>query len=80
MNVKLDVIRKTRFNKGYTQEDMAFELQISQSQYNRLENGENKFSLEKLSRVLEILELKPNEIVHFNKNEIDFLRQIVKIS
>ncbi len=50
-------IRKTRENKGFSQEAMALELDIIQSSYGRLEKDDNRLTVPKLQKIAEILEI-----------------------
>lgn len=64
-------IKRLRKSKGFSQEDMAEKLHISQSAYARIENGEsNSWSiyLEKLS---EIFEVKPENFVSDDSNNFN---------
>ncbi|MEN4758984.1 MULTISPECIES: helix-turn-helix transcriptional regulator [unclassified Chryseobacterium] len=55
-------IRKIRRNKDFTQEYMAFEMGISQKAYSDIENSKVKINLEILTKISNILEIKPSEI------------------
>lgn len=59
-------IKNIRELKNLTQEFVAERLDISQSAYSRLENGETKISKEKLIQIAEILEVKPEDIKEFD--------------
>lgn len=48
-------IRKIREKKGYSQDYMAQELEISQASYARLESEETKLSIDRLLKIAEIL-------------------------
>jgi transcriptional regulator with XRE-family HTH domain len=50
---KLKVARKER---GFSHENMAMELGISQAAYSNLENNESKLTVERLIKISEILE------------------------
>lgn len=69
MKVKHHKIREVRLNKGYSQEFMAEVMEISQSQYSRLENGETTFDVEKLGKVIEILQVNPMDIIDFEESK-----------
>lgn len=49
-------IRRIREQKGYSQEYMAQELEISQASYARIENEETKLSIDRLFEISNILE------------------------
>jgi len=55
-------IRKIRRNKDFTQEYMAFEMGISQKAYSDIENSKVKINLEILTKISNILEIKPSDI------------------
>lgn len=55
-------IRKIRRSKDLTQEYMAFEMGISQKAYSDIENSKVKINLEILTKISEILEIKPSDI------------------
>ncbi|MCS3869405.1 transcriptional regulator with XRE-family HTH domain [Chryseobacterium ginsenosidimutans] len=51
-----------RRSKDFTQEYMAFEMGISQKAYSDIENSKVKINLETLTKISDILEIKPSEI------------------
>ncbi|MBT2620878.1 MULTISPECIES: helix-turn-helix domain-containing protein [Chryseobacterium] len=55
-------IRKVRRSKDFTQEYMAFEMGISQKAYSDIENSKVKINLDILSKISNILEIKPSDI------------------
>ena len=55
-------IRKIRRSKDFTQEYMAFEMGISQKAYSDIENSKVKINIEILTKVSNILEIKPSDI------------------
>ena len=55
-------IRKIRRDRDLTQEYMAFEMGISQKAYSDIENSKVKINLEILTKVSNILDIKPSEI------------------
>lgn len=50
-------IRNLREMKGFSQEFMAIQLDISQKTYGRLENGEAKLHIQRLFDIAKILEM-----------------------
>ena len=58
-NIKkiLKMIRDARKIKGLTHENMAYELNMSPSAYNKLERSETTLSLERLLKIKDILDL-----------------------
>jgi transcriptional regulator with XRE-family HTH domain len=69
-------IRKIRIIKGYSQENIADLLEISQSAYSDIERGKTKINLEKLRKVALIFELDVNFIMDFDGNQ--FLTKTAK--
>jgi transcriptional regulator with XRE-family HTH domain len=55
-------IRKIRRSKDFTQEYMAYEMGISQKAYSDIENSKVKINLEILTKISDILDIKPSEI------------------
>lgn len=50
-------ISKARRDKGYTQEEMAINLNISKSGYKKLEYGINKLTLARFVQICKVLDL-----------------------
>lgn len=67
-------IRKQREAKGYTQENVADNLEISQKAYCDIENGINKLSLERFIKISEFLETDPIDLLD-DKVKIDLIKQ-----
>lgn len=61
-------IREIRKNKGMSQEELADLLNISQSAYQRIENGETGSWAAHLERLSEILEVKPEDLIASDTN------------
>lgn len=55
-------IRKIRRDKDFTQEYMAFEMGISQKAYSDIENSKVKINLDILTKISDILNIKPSDI------------------
>lgn len=55
MNTIGSKIRKLREEKGIKQEFMAYELEISQSNYGRLEKDDSRLTVPKLQKIAEVL-------------------------
>ena len=55
-------IRKIRRERDLTQEYMAFEMGISQKAYSDIENYKVKINLEILTKISDILNIKPSDI------------------
>lgn len=70
-------IRKTREEKGITQEYMALELDVAQSNYGRLEKDDNRITIPKLLKIAELLDVsisylfseKAGNIIHHNRGD-----------
>jgi len=62
MKVCGENIRKIRRGKDLTQEYMAFEMGISQKAYSDIENSKVKINLEILTKISNILEIKPSDV------------------
>ncbi len=65
MNIN-QFIKFRREVKKISQEFMAYELGISQSQYSRRENGTLKFSLEETIKITKILDFALTELIESN--------------
>ena len=50
-------IRKARENKGISQEAMALELEITQSNYGRLEKNDNRLTAPKIQKIAKVLDV-----------------------
>jgi len=55
-------IRKMRRDRDLTQEYMAFEMGISQKAYSDIENSKVKINLDILTKISDILKIKPSDI------------------
>lgn len=61
-------IRKIRELKGFTQDYMASQLEISQRAYSKLENEEIKLDWQRIQKISTILEIEPIDLVSFDDN------------
>jgi transcriptional regulator with XRE-family HTH domain len=59
-------LQKLREIRGYTQEGVAHELEISQSAYSKIENNSASISLEKMMRLSKILKIPLEKILVFD--------------
>ncbi|GIM52919.1 transcriptional regulator [Capnocytophaga cynodegmi] len=66
-------IRKIREQKGFSQEYLANELNISQASYARLENQETKITIDRLLQIAKVLDTEITEL--FNDNKINIQSQ-----
>ena len=57
LKLKSDEIRKIRQQKGLSQENMAAEVGLSQSQYSRIEQGDCAVEIDKVVKIAQILEV-----------------------
>jgi len=76
-------IRIRRLTKSYSQEYMAFMLDISQAAYSNLERDETEMTIKRIYEIAEILEMSPFELMPKPKfgtsfNHISFWRTINK--
>lgn len=63
MNTTGDKIRIQRLTKNYSQEYMAFMLEISQAAYSKVERNETEISLRRLFEIAEILKISAFELM-----------------
>ncbi|MDX6192150.1 helix-turn-helix transcriptional regulator [Flavobacterium sp. Fl-318] len=63
-------VRKIRVIKGYSQQYMAVLLEISQAAYSDIETGKTRISLDKLQKIVLILNLELSYVVNFHENSI----------
>lgn len=66
----LKKIRETRKLKGLSHENMAHELNISPSAYNKLERSETTLSLERLLKIREVLELPFSDLFEIKTGDV----------
>ncbi len=64
-------IRQTRLLKGYSQEYMAYRLNISQQSYSRMESGRQDLKIMQLETIAEVLEIPLTDLLS------DYSRQYV---
>jgi transcriptional regulator with XRE-family HTH domain len=57
-------IRHKREHKNYTQEYLAYKLNISQNAFSKIELGYTKITLERLFQIAEILEVDVIELLN----------------
>ncbi|MFW0739741.1 helix-turn-helix domain-containing protein [Flavobacterium sp. T12S277] len=56
-------LKKLRKSRNFSQEEMADYLNISQSSYARMENGENHSWANHISRICEIFTIYPEDLI-----------------
>ena len=67
-------IRQTRLQKGYSQEYMAYRLNISQQSYSRMESGRQDMKIMQLETIAEVLEIPLTDLLS------GYSRQYIPIS
>lgn len=73
MKVKEKMVRNARILRGISQDNIAHHLNISQSKYSKLENGEIPFDIKELSLLIDLLELNPLEVIDFTDKQQVFI-------
>lgn len=63
-------IRKIRELKGFSQEYLANQIGISQRAYSKLEMNQTKIDWTKITKIAEVLEIDPIDLVSFDDNII----------
>jgi len=63
-------IKKIRELKNLSQTYLAQQLGMSQSAYSKIEIGETEVTYNKLEKISEVLELKPEDIIRFNDSMV----------
>jgi len=58
-----DNIKDIRIKKGYSHENMAIDLDISQGAYSKLENRKTKLSVDSLFKIAEILNTSISNLI-----------------
>jgi len=66
----LEKLKEARKDRGYSHENMANELRISQGAYTNLEKNESKLTVERLIKISEILEKPIYYFFEANPNNI----------
>jgi transcriptional regulator with XRE-family HTH domain len=64
-------IRKKREAKNYTQEYLAYKLNISQNAYSKIELGYTKITVERLFQVADVLEISAGELLDADTEEAE---------
>lgn len=57
-----DKLRLLRRKREYSQEYMAFMLNISQNAYSRLENGKTPLTVNRLFEICDLLKISPGDL------------------
>lgn len=65
-------LRRLRYEKGFSQDDLAYEAEVSRSYLSQLEKGAFYASLKIIGRLAEALDVEPAELLRlptdFNKS------------
>ncbi len=72
VNMKTDLgnlLRKLRLLKGFSQEYMALQLNVSTNAYGKIERGQTDVGITKLLKMLEVLEIDPCDFFNLLKEE-----------
>jgi hypothetical protein len=80
MRIKYNIIREVRQNKGYSQEYVAYLLNVSQSHYSKLENGIYSIDFDMLGKILDVLEINLLEIVEFSEKQKFLMNNIMELN
>lgn len=75
-NTVAEKIKRLRKSKGFSQDDMAEKLHISQSAYARIENGESSSWIHHLEKLSEIFDMKPENFLSDETNNFSNLDQL----
>ena len=65
-------LKKARKNKGLSQQELSYRMNISIAFLSRIERGSSNISLKRLSQICELLDIKEGEILNgtsVNSNE-----------
>lgn len=75
-NTVAEKIKRLRKSKGFSQDDMADKLHISQSAYARIESGESNSWVHHIEKLSEIFEIKPENFFSDEANNFSNLDQL----
>ena len=70
MDKIIENIKKFRELKNLTRDEVAEKLEMSLSGYSKLERGDVELTVNKLYRILEILEVQVSQILNFDASQI----------
>lgn len=63
------MLKKLREENNYTEEYVAYRMQMSQSAYSRLERGQTRLSIDKIQKLSQIYNKPVNEIIEEYQSE-----------
>lgn len=61
-------IRKIRLLNGFSQEAVAFAINVSHVTYNKIEQGNGKINIERLEKLAELFKVDINTILNFSSD------------
>lgn len=73
-----NLIRNARILKGYTQEQMAEFMKISQSQYCRMENSGSGLDMERIADISRILSIEIPKLVPLAENNFPAMDKLLE--
>lgn len=68
-NKLVSIIKQLRIERGLTQEQMAFEINISTSYLGMIERGERNLSLKNIQEIAYFFKIKPSELLAMAEKE-----------
>jgi transcriptional regulator with XRE-family HTH domain len=63
-------LKRIREQRGYLQKQVAFEIGIGTTNYNRVENGQREASIEVLDKLANFYGITIDDIVHFEDKKL----------
>jgi len=66
----IEKISSVRIKKGYTLDNMAHELDLTQASYRKIENGETNLTVERLFQISEILDTPLTELLEIGNTMV----------
>lgn len=72
-------IKQLRITKGYSQDDLCDKIGIDPPSLSKFENGKNAPSLPTLIKIIDALEVQPNEVFDYShfKSESELERDLI---
>ena len=68
-----DNIKKIREQKGLLQKQLAADVNIPYTSYNKIENGSREITIEELERFASYFGMTIDQVVHFDARPIDVI-------
>ena len=64
-------IRKIRVMKGFSQDYMASQLKMTQTNYSKIEQGDTReMTVARLEKIAKVLEVTPGDILNFDEKQV----------